>query len=106
MPGLCGCSSVVEHNLAKVGVARSIRVIRLVPKQLLWGGERSSGSFRLASLVELVDTLVLGTSAFGLRVRVPREAVEPRDCLRSSVVEHSIRNAGATGSSPVEGFRS
>jgi hypothetical protein len=28
----------------------------------------------LAFLVELVDTLVLGTSAFGMRVRVPRKA--------------------------------
>jgi hypothetical protein len=81
---------VVERNLAKVDVARSNRVTR---SSLMWKGgrvvdcngfeNRRSESYRgfeslpfrrQALLVELVDTLVLGTSASGVRVRVPRRA--------------------------------
>ena len=41
---------------------------------MLFSSECGLASFIKALLVELVDTLVLGTSAFSVRVRVPRRA--------------------------------
>ena len=79
---------MVELDLAKVAVACSSHVIRSSWK----GGRvvdcngfenRRSESYRgfeslpfRALLVELVDTLVLGTSAFSVRVQVPRRAAK------------------------------
>ena len=42
--------------------------------QVVFSSECGLASFIKALLVELVDTLVLGTSAFSVRVRVPRRA--------------------------------
>ena len=68
---------MVERNLAKVDVARSNRVTRLD-----------------AFLVELVDTLVLGTSASGMRVRVPRKAFFNKDNCLSIDLTFSLYSKG------------
>jgi hypothetical protein len=59
----------------------------------------------LAFLVELVDTLVLGTSAFGMRVRVPRKAIKLKRATEpSSGASRNLSSAklrAAERSSPV-----
>ena len=56
----------------------------------------------IARVVELVDTLVLGTSTFGVRVRVPSLAIVT--CESSSVVELHLAKVDVAGSSPVFRF--
>ena len=59
--------------------------------QVVFSSECGLASFIKALLVELVDTLVLGTSAFCVRVQVPRRA--KLDVVKTSLSSSRLRNS-------------
>jgi hypothetical protein len=52
-------------------------------------------------VAELADALDLGSSAFGVGVRLPSPAPYQHECGRSSVVEHNLAKVGVASSSLV-----